>query len=504
MNGITAYKYTEDTISNTRATARVADGDILNWLIFSSSPITPSSLKVVWGLDKFASLVLKTLPTEVSVSLALPPHKARHGNYRLFYIEGKRFGVSKNGSDADFFNLAQYYPRETEPETIEKLQAKANHLFNALEDFGIDRPRSLASPHACFRDHELMKALDGAIPSITDLPDEWTDAQEVALQCTPREWTSNYQIGHFPRLWKHDIASAFPSQAIQLPDLRDCSIEEAGEQELLHAKAGFAVGDFIVYPDTPYAFCSPFLVDNEDGLPINFVGTARDYPCSVEDISTLYAFGMGEFKLKRGWAINWDKANYPLANTMNLLFELRGEDELKSYLLKRVMNGVIGKMLETRKDGDGNIVDFGDSYNPLSHAMITNPVRLRVFRAIANSKIAKQELVHIVVDGFHSTRRLPFPETAKIGEWRCSGSEPAFVLSPGFLASPERRVKGNSYDDLLEECASNPTAHLIGRDPNDPIDLNTLFLRQNRRFDSLPETAEDLLLKEYQSEPIRI
>jgi len=505
MNKITAYQCSPEagTLSLTGNTNTTKDPNLLNWLIFSSTTRTPSKLKVVWRLDQFAEMVLATLPKEVVGRLSEPPHKAFYGNYRLFHIQGKVFGVSKNGSDADFYDLHQFFPNEEMPDGVEELQEKANQLQSALEDFGIDSPRSLASPVACFRDHDLLKSMEGGIPHITDLPDEWEDAQEVAFQTTPRAWISNYKVGHFPRLWRGDIASAFPAEASNLPDLRECSIEETtDERDLMKAKAGFAIGDFYVDPDHQYSFCSPFMTENEDGVPLNFVGMKRDYPCSLDDIRTLYELKMGKFTLKRGWAINWDKPNYPLRDPMNTLFGLRGEDPLQSYLLKRVMAGVIGRLLETRRDKDGGLIEFGDNYNPLCHAMITNPVRHKVFHTIVEQGITEWELARICVDGIYSTRRLSFPDTAPMGEWRSEGSEPAFILSAEQILTPGRKLKSTAYDDLLLECASNPTAYLLGNDKDDPIDLKTLFLRQNRYFPNLPDTAEDLLLKEYNSSTI--
>jgi len=505
MIRITAYQCSPEagTLSHTRDTDTTKDPNLLNWLIFSTGSFTSSRLKVAWRLDQLAGMVLATLPKEVVGRLSEPPHKAFYGNYRLFYIAGKVFGVSKNGSDADFYDLHQFFPNEPVPDGVVELQAKANQLQSALEGFGIDSPRSLASPHACFRDHDLLKSLEGAIPSITDLPDEWMDAQEIAFQTTPRAWISNYKVGHFPRLWRADIASAFPAKASNLPDLRECSIEETtDERDLMKAQAGFAIGDFYVRDDHPYSFCSPFMTENEDGVPVNFVGLKRDYSCSLDDIRTLYELEMGKFTLRKGWAINWDKPNYPLRDPMNTLFGLRGDDPLQSYLLKRVMNGIIGRLLEVRRDKDGGLIEFGNNFNPLCHAMITNPVRHKVFHTIVEQGITEWELARVCVDGLYSTRRLSFPATAPMGEWRSEGSVPAFILSAEQVITPDRKIKGTTYDDLLLECASRPTAYLLGKDSEDPIDLKTLFLRQNRYFPSLPETAEDLLLKEYNSSTI--
>ena len=283
---ITAHKCVPELdmfVSSVSSCMNQSADDLLNWFIFSVSTLTPSGTKVVWDLREFATAVLSHLPEEIVAELSRPPHRARFGNYKLFHISDKVFSVEKNGSEASFYSLDQYFPGEREPDTITEIQAKADELERILRELGIDNPPSLASPLACFRGHELLKPLDGAFPSIFDLPDEWLDAQDVALHCTPREWISNYKIGHFPSLWKYDLSSAYASAAAAVPDLRNCAIRKANDYTS-SAVAGFLVGDFTVNPDHPYAFCSPFLVDRGDGALVNFVGTARDYECTLSDV----------------------------------------------------------------------------------------------------------------------------------------------------------------------------------------------------------------------------
>jgi len=502
---ITAHKSIPDLnlfLSPVSSCQGVGPDDLLNWLVFSASTLTSSVTKVAWDIDQFAKSVVVRLPRDIADGLSSPPHRVKFGNYKLFYVPEKVFSVEKNGSVADFYDLSQYFPGEREPETITGLQEKADELERTLSELGIDNPPSLASPLACFREHGLLKSLDGAFPSIFDLPDEWLDAQELALSCTPREWTSNYKIGHFSELWKYDISSAYPFSASVLPDLRDCRLKKADGADIL-ADAGFLIGDFTVYPGHPLAFCSPFLVDRGDGVEINFVGTERDYKCTLDDVRTLYRYRMGGFQFKSGWLVYWDSPRFPFARIMRELYGLRGDNPLRSHLLKRVMNGIVGKLLETRKDGDGCVLEYGDNYNPIYHAMITNPVRLRVFDALADWAITQDELVHIGVDGFRAARRLPLPGSAPIGGWRCAGSESAFVLSPGAIVSPDRSYKSTGYDDLLSECEKRSTAYLLGKDRSDPINVRRLHLRQTRGFGKMPKNAGDLL-GVFESEPVNL
>lgn len=490
-------------VSTVSSCAGLSAKDMLNWLVFSTSTITPSNKKVVWDLREFAGAVLSHLPEGVADELSRHPHRAKFGNYRLFYIPDKMFGVNKNGSEALFYDLSQYFPGEPEPLTITDMQAKADLLERTLSELGIDDPPSLASPLACFKGHEIIKTLDGSFPSIFDLSDETLDAQELALACTPREWTSNYKIGFFDSLWKYDISSAYPYAASLLPNLRNCVIRKA-EGADVNADYGFLVGDFTVYPDHPYAFCSPFLVDRGDGALVNFVGTKHDYECTLDDVLLLYRFGLGEFHFKRGWALYWDDPYCPFAEVMGCLFGMRGRSPLRSHLLKRVMNGIVGQLLEVRRDDKGCIVEYGKNYNPIYHAMITNPVRMWVFSELVRQRTTEADLVHVGVDGFRVTRQLDLPDSVPMGHWRCTGQEAAFVLSPGAIVSNDgRRFKRTDYRDLLADCETRPSAYLLGEDHDDRINVRQLFLRQTRSFPKMPKNARDLL-STFDSEPVRM
>ena len=435
------------------------------------------------------------LPAEVVRSFRKPPYRAQFGNYRLFYIPEKVLSINKNCSESNFYDLSQYFPGDPEPASLEDLQEKADLLGDALRELGISRPASLASPAACFRGHPLLKELSGA-PTIYDAPEEHWDMHAIALETTPREWISNYQIGHFPELFKYDLASAYPFLASRLPDLRDCSVFRATGTDIL-ADYGFFVGDFTVYPDHPLAPFSPFLVDRGDGALVNFVGRQRNYPCTLDDVRTLYQYRMGEFHFKRGWCINENTGSdtrRPFQRPMGELYDLRGVSSLKSYIIKRVMNGIIGRLLETRRNSEGCVIEYGDNFNPVYHALITNPVRLQVFEFIVRYGLSPCELVHVGVDGIRATRQL-FTDAGPVsmGAWRFAGKESAFVLSPGAILSPERNFKRTGYYDLLDECKRRPRARRMGLDGRDPIDVDRLFITQIRGFERMPERAGDLL-----------
>lgn len=269
-----------------------------------------------------------------------------------------------------------------------------------------------------------------------------------------------------------------------------------------NAHYGVLVGRFTVYPDAKYAFCSPFLEDRGDGVLVNFTGTRENYICLLDEVRRLYWHNLGEFQLNYGWFIKPRKGveiPYPFNQMMLKFFQSRAESPIASFFFKRVMNGLIGKLLETRKGSDGRISRYGDLYNPLYHSLITTATRMRVFEFIVNHNITREELVHIGVDGIKMTRHFPLPTRVEMGNWRSAGSQPTFVLSPGAIVNTARNYKQTGYDELLEQIKARPNTSMYGN--NGDIDLKLLPMNQSRVFPDLPKTGRALLSKSYLSSP---
>ena len=493
---ILVYRLSDSCIENELSSINlnVHLEDLLDWLISShTSRYTSASCRhVVWSLSDLTTLITSRLPDHIRRQLLIPPFKTRYNRYKFFLIPDKLFSINKNGAEVTFYDLSQYYPDDRAPLALSDLQIKANRLSSSLALLDILAPSSLSSPVAIFRDQHQLAQLESQVPTIFDFPESILDAFEIALNCTPREWTTNYQVGHFPDLYNYDISSAYPYEASNLIDLRDCTFRRSNTL-IDSAYYGFLTGSFTVNPDHPLAFCSPFLAPNRDGFLTNFTGTVHDYPCLLEEVRTLYRHEMGSFKLDYGWFIspsNGVRPRFPFKQFMQDMFALRGEDDLSSYLIKRVMNGVIGKMLETRKDSQGRITDYGDLYNSIYHALCTTGTRLRVFDFIVKNHISNVELVHVGVDGVKATRDVALPASSKMGAWRSSGRDSCFVLSPGGIVSSSRNFKGIDYETMLTWCLEHPGASSLS--PSD-FDLRRLFLNQTRDFSALPKTAGSLL-----------
>lgn len=501
--------------------------DLLNFLVFSCSATHPSSvLKCVWDLDILVSHIARLLPLDICKSISSPEHRAIFGSYRIYYIPSKIFSVNKDHIEVTFYSLDQYYPDLPDPANITDLQSLADNLLDTLSGLGISSPTNLTSPIAVAEGSPLLKEYQSTIPTIADTPETFMEAQEYALQCCSRDWTSNYQIGCWEQdeLWGYDQSAAFPYLASRLPDMRSSSYSKSSTM-LESAYWGFLRGKFTVYTDSPYAFCSPFLIDRGDGTMVNFTGTRNNYYCLLDEVRYLYRYGLGEFKIKDGWFITPYNSAKPFQSLMTELYRYRPDSApLASYFLKRVANGIIGKLLQRRANGS-----YGDLYNPVYHSIITTHTRLRDFDFLVKNQITSEELVHIGTDGCRLTRYIPLPSvSSQMGQWRCTGSQPTVVLSPGLIFTPERSPKGISYPLLRAMIVAHPRSSRYETNIERSItlseaieggnvssvgdtkccvagvDLNTIHLLQDRHFAKLPKTGAALIGSKYYSEPIEM
>jgi len=476
-------------------------GKLLHFLWSLGLSVCPTTApRCVWDLDEFTSRLLEHLPKDEEKPTG-DRRTTFYEGYKIFSIPGKMLSIKRSFIELIYFDISQYFPDDDEPETALELQEKVDLLLTMLHELGIEKVTTLMSPVAVASASKMLDEYQDIIPTIFDLED-YDDAMELARPCTPREWVCNYQVGHFKESHSLDIASAYPYQASQLLDLRDCDIVQSKVMDT-DAAYGFLVGKLTVYPDSPYAFCSPFLADRGDGTLVNFTGTAEDYPCLLSEVSALYRYNLGEFQLDHGWFIR-PKAGItprlPFQAMMPRFYQSRSQSPTASFFLKRVMNGIIGKLLETRVDGNGEITAYGNLYNAIYHAIITTATRLQVFDFLAEQAVTPAELIHIGVDGVELTRNIALPEKAEMGEWRYSGSHPMIVLSPGAVITPKRNYKRIGYVELLEQLQNHPSASKFGKDSD--IDLRDLFALQQRQFDDLPMVGRDLLDRTYQSESL--
>lgn len=473
--------------------------EVLDFLLFSCSATHPlSTLRAFWDLDDSVQRILACLPLPIR-ELITKTNRAIWGSYRLFFIPGKMFGVSKSHEDVTFYDLSQYFPDES-PTTISQVDILRNKLLAMLYLLGITDPSKLTSPVAIWEGANRLPD----VPTIFTTPEPFWEAHEYALQCTPREWVSAYQVGQWEKsLIDMDLTSAYAHAASQLIDLRDCNFVKS-DTMVKSAYYGFLHGDLYINPDHPYAFCSP-VVSNIDGRLGNYVGQLPTDYYPLDLIRFIERYEMGTFKLKSGWFISPQSAvrpRQPFKELMGGLYSNRSISPHASYFLKRVMNGIIGRLLETKKSNGREVVEYGKLYNPIYHAIITSQTKVRVAEFIIQNKISQSELVHVGVDGIKSTKRIALPEkSSRMGQWVFKGEQPTIILSPGRIYTPTRPDDGVTYHLLKAIVEAHPNSQSYSFN-GITVDLNILRLDLNRNFMLFPRSGSAALQGPYGSEPI--
>ena len=473
--------------------------DILDFLVFPGPFVLPSTMRVGWSLDSLASAVVPLLPPVVGDRVRSSAHRGIWGPYRLFYIPGKMMAVSKVHNEAVFYALSQYYPGLPEPSHPSELQELADQLLSAFAAIGVPSVATLSSPVAAAEASGMLSEYLNTIPSVADTPDCFLEAHDYALECAQREWVSNYHIGHWDEgeCFSYDIASAYPFEATRLFDLRDCFFTKS-ETALRSACYGFLRGRMTIYPESPYAFCSPVLVDRGDGILVNYVGAVDGcYPLDV--VRFVERHGLGEFRLRDGWFVSPSSGVRPRRPFLPLMTHLYGKRSLSptvSFVVKRVMNGVVGRLLQQREDGT-----YGDLYNPIYYSLIVNRVSLRVADFIIQHHITEDELVHVGIDGCKATRYIPLPSKAGMGQWRSAGSPAVLVLSPGRVYTADRRSGGLLYHLFTAMLRAHPASSRYTVN-GVTLDLRALHAAQDRAFPEMPRSGAALLEGRYRSCPV--
>lgn len=495
--------------------------ELAKFLRFSTS----QTIRVMWDLDSMIAPVLKKMPVNVVERLSRFDNDLRWEGHELYYLPGRlfRIGMSRFYDIREFFGSFPDYTPE-----LAEVQQKADELLIALGDCGLPNPRKLTSPIAVFEDSSIGRRLYDSMPKGYDITVECQEMIEYANKADRKDWVSNHYIGNFNEgeIWDYDISACYPSIASQLPDLRDLNIWKSnkyGDKER-HAVFGFIRGSFTLDPKSRHAHCSPIMSRVED-LPSNPMGNLpEDYYISSE-IKFIEDTGIGTFRYKDGWFAELKDGidiRYPFRDIMGEFYQQRHGSPLANSIMKGISNSLIGKLIETKVSGE-----YGPLRNDIYHALITAGARIRVAQFLIDNDIKPRELVCIQTDGCRLTRQLDISSDKGLGEWRCNGSMATLLLSPYKVYSGDKKPYRLTRDDIVKLITDNPgkqryettvkhrltlveairhynditaVGELIDRP--DSIELIALDMEQNRVYDDVPTTGQELLNGKYFSEPV--
>ncbi len=495
-------------------------GQLLSFLRYTHSGV----LRVVWDLDEFVAPVLKTLPLSVLESLSRFSDDCQYGSHQLYYLPDRMFRVGRSR----FYGIRGFWSSDyPEPSSLVELQERADDLMSTLEVCGMADPSKLTSPIAVWGATELGREAYDSIPKGYELPKNVWEALSYAYQCDRREWISAYQVGHFDRCFDYDLSSAYPSVAAELLDLRDMDFWKStvyGRRER-SAHYGFVRGHLYLDPSASCVHCSPIMVDLER-MPGNPAGDfGHGYYQTLDELRFIENNDLGKFDMVDGWFIaprSGVQPGRPFQRIMNFLYNQRFHSDLAASVMKAIANQTIGKLIETRVDGD-----YGDLRNDIYHALILARTRVKVAGFLIQNDVLPSELVAVQTDGVRLTRHIPLSGSG-MGLWRCNGAIPTIVASPYKVYAGDKKPGHLTYDHVTSMVAARPGASYYGRtvkhritlkqaiqqgdislvgvldDLPAHLDLNSIPREQNCLFKRLPHSGHQLLSRTYQSTPVVI
>jgi len=146
-------------------------------------------IRVAWELDAMLAPILKLLGQERCRKL-LRTKRCYVAPFNVFYIPGKIFSVEHipTKQRASFYDLQQYFPELSAPDSVEEVQMLGRKLLYELHKMDLD-PTKLTSPVKIYEEC-VLEYLD--LPKLVDIPKE---VAEYAVACMGRSWVECHIIG---------------------------------------------------------------------------------------------------------------------------------------------------------------------------------------------------------------------------------------------------------------------------------------------------------------------
>lgn len=440
--------------------------------------------------------------------------------YKLSYIPGKFFSLKDKatGGFASFSDMSQYNRRcqlSDEDDPIAKAVAAwsiGQEVYDALRSINL-QPKSLVSP---IRPWEVEVLDDMDLPTIDDIPEQ---AAQFAYKCCHGGWVEAFQKGSWDNAYDYDIRSAYGYHTAQLLDIRH------GKWVKKKQCIGAADYGFVRCKVTITKPFSPIIFGDGD-QQITPVGTWETY-LTKDELDFITHYNLGEYEILEGhWWIAKDWI-LPLKTMIDYLYYAKEHAEgLSRDVIKRVITGVWGKLLESREE------EFGKRFNPVWAAIVESRTRLEVARACLDRGVIP---LHIAVDGVLTDRPFypPFGDSGAMGDWKLSSCSPAIVVSSGICAVKDKATSGDfglDYDWLIEQIKTNPKASEYKMHKMSPVTLGKALnlgwldklgnlnpeersviihsktdqYEAKRVYRQEPKCGGDLLTKKYQSQPLHV
>jgi hypothetical protein len=381
-------------------------------------------------------------------------------------------------------------------------------VYSTLLDIGLN-PKSLVSPVNIYS-KEILSTMD--LPTVLDLPE---GVGEYAYNCLQGSWVEAFKKGHFEKTYDYDLKGAYSKQLA----------------ELLDTRAGKWIEQAEYIDEAYYGYCKCWVNIDKEFSPIqhsigeeNYTPTGpREKFLTKEMIDFIEEYNLGTCEILNGrwWVPVGGELIYPLEE---MIIDLNSKKEkakskLARQVIKRIPNGIWGKLIEQRKDNDCY------NYFPPWATEAETKTTLEDARFVLDNDLYPDSLLHIVVDSVLCTDKVNIKESNELGSWRLSHEGAAFVIGSGVCAIDNKNGDGDftlRYDWLMNEITQRPNSELyemkklrpvalmeaVKTNKFDRLGLHTVVKKEinvtyelKRNYPEVPGNGKELLENVYNSLP---
>ena len=428
---------------------------------------TKGAIGVFYHMDYSVAQLLRYLQVDdASLRKFYENGKLHIAPWTLEYIPKKFFSITYGGGRyTPFTNLSDMYQWHhnsdcTNRDAVDYAKVAAEigeEVYGTMLDIGLN-PKSLVSPVNTFG-KDVLSTLD--LPTVVDIPDE---AGEYAYKCLQGSWVEAFKKGYFKEAYDYDIKGAYSSYLAELLDTRFGEWRESKEY----------------IDDAYYGYCYCWVNVHKDFSPVqfgkgednNFTPTGGFYRyLSKAYIDFIEEFDIGTCEIINGhwWIPTGSELVYPLEE---LIIDLNNKKELaqtklQRAVVKRIPNGIWGKLIEQRKD------DMCYNFMPPWAAEVENRCTLAVARFVLENDLYPDGLLHIAVDGVLTDRPVEVSGDS-MGDWQLSSKGGAIVLGSGMCALEGKSGDGDftlNYDRLIEMIGTEPLSNTYEMEKLSPVTL---------------------------------
>lgn len=418
---------------------------------------------VAFGLNYDVNMMLKDL-SKVKLETLWKDKRVDWYQYRIEWIPGKWFSVSAGGVSvrvydvfgffqASFVNALKRWGIEPQ-ESMEAMKAARSEFDDSMKEqiisYCIDECNQLV---------ELMDATATALRDVDLVPKSWMGAGSIAATLLQKYNVRDYHVydsdwpkevtkaiyhayfggrvelfkqGHFERLIDYDVVSAYPSQALSLPNLQGGSWKY---QKAYSPTERYAL--WYCRWDLPSCKIAPFPFRSSGNIYYPSRGEGWYHAGEVKRAREIYGAGIGVIG---GWAFTPKTDEKPF-DWIREVFEYRARLKREKHpgekVLKLGYNAVYGKLAQ----GYGFRGKLPRYQNLFWAGYLTSGTRARLLD-IAST--CPEGLVMIATDGIFFEEPAPDVETSSVlGGWEKSVLTDVFVAQPGVYQATDE--EGNTY-----------------------------------------------------------